>query len=124
MKDAQFKRLVETLKQCGLEEDLLGELLHTLEDLRNHKQYGLVWNREKVMENIVLECEKRMPVLERVEEKRVVDDKNSEHNIFIEGDNYHALQVLHQTHKEKIDVIYIDPPYNTCLLYTSPSPRD
>jgi len=31
----------------------------------------------------------------------------------IEGDNYHALEILNYTHKEKIDVIYIDPPYNT-----------
>ncbi len=31
----------------------------------------------------------------------------------IEGDNYHALSVLNYTHREKIDVIYIDPPYNT-----------
>src|SRR3989344_2834630 len=31
----------------------------------------------------------------------------------IEGDNYHALSVLNYTHKGKIDVIYIDPPYNT-----------
>ncbi len=36
-----------------------------------------------------------------------------EPNILIEGDNYHALSVLNYTHKEKIDVIYIDPPYNT-----------
>ena len=31
----------------------------------------------------------------------------------IEGDNYHALKCLNYTHKGKIDVIYIDPPYNT-----------
>ena len=113
MKEVQFKKLVETLKQCDLEEGLLRDLLHTLEDLRSHKKYGLVWNKDKVMENVVLECKKKMPILERVKEKRVVDDKNNEHNILIEGDNYHTLQVLHQTHKEKIDVIYIDPPYNT-----------
>lgn len=34
-------------------------------------------------------------------------------NLLIEGDNYYALQVLQYTHREKIDVIYIDPPYNT-----------
>ncbi len=31
----------------------------------------------------------------------------------IEGDNLHALTVLNYTHAQKIDVIYIDPPYNT-----------
>jgi len=34
-------------------------------------------------------------------------------NILIEGENYHSLSVLNYTHKKKIDVIYIDPPYNT-----------
>ncbi|SHR63651.1 adenine specific DNA methylase Mod [Mycobacteroides abscessus subsp. massiliense] len=31
----------------------------------------------------------------------------------INGENYHALQALRTTHREKIDLIYIDPPYNT-----------
>ena len=31
----------------------------------------------------------------------------------IEGDNYHALKVLAETHKAAVDLIYIDPPYNT-----------
>lgn len=37
----------------------------------------------------------------------------SNDNILIEWDNYHALTCLNYTHKGKIDVIYIDPPYNT-----------
>jgi len=42
------------------------------------------------------------------------DDKNGERkHILIEGDNYHALQVLQHTHRGAVDVIYIDPPYNT-----------
>ena len=113
MKKAQFRKLVETLEKCDIEDELKKDLLHTLDDLQNHKQYGLVWNKEKVMEDVVLECEKRMPILESVKEKRITKDGNSEHNIFIEGDNYHALQVLQQSHQGKIDVIYIDPPYNT-----------
>lgn len=34
-------------------------------------------------------------------------------NLLIEGDNYYILQLLQYTHRNKIDVIYIDPPYNT-----------
>ena len=34
-------------------------------------------------------------------------------NIYIEGDNIDALRILLNTHKNKIRVIYIDPPYNT-----------
>lgn len=34
-------------------------------------------------------------------------------NIIIEGDNFHSLSVLNYTHKDSIDMTYIDPPYNT-----------
>ena len=113
MKNGRYKKLVEALEECNIDASLKREVLHTLDDLRNKKRYGLVWNREKVAEDVVLNCRKRMPILESVKEKRIMKEGNSEHNIFIEGDNYHALQVLQQTHQGKIDVIYIDPPYNT-----------
>jgi adenine-specific DNA-methyltransferase len=31
----------------------------------------------------------------------------------INGENFHALEALTFTHRNKLDVIYIDPPYNT-----------
>lgn len=31
----------------------------------------------------------------------------------INGENFHALQMLEYTHRGKVDAIYIDPPYNT-----------
>ncbi|WP_203338621.1 site-specific DNA-methyltransferase [Nocardioides limicola] len=31
----------------------------------------------------------------------------------INGENFHALQALRSTHRDKVDLIYIDPPYNT-----------
>jgi adenine-specific DNA-methyltransferase len=34
-------------------------------------------------------------------------------NIFIEGENLEALKLLQQTYAGAIDLIYIDPPYNT-----------
>lgn len=76
------------------------------------KKYGLVWDRERDPEQVVLACENNLPILERIIEKEIKSD-NSDDNIFIEGDNYHALTVLNYTHKGKIDFIYIDPPYNT-----------
>lgn len=76
------------------------------------KKYGLTWDSEKEPEQVVLDCENNLPVLENVQEKEIKTD-DSDFNILIEGDNYHALTVLNYTHKEKIDVIYIDPPYNT-----------
>lgn len=43
----------------------------------------------------------------------VGDKLEEDENKLIIGDNYNALKSLLVTHKEKIDVIYIDPPYNT-----------
>ena len=76
------------------------------------KKYGLVWDSEREPEQVVLDCENNLPILKRVKSKEIRTD-DSEDNILIEGDNYHALTVLNYTHKNKIDVIYIDPPYNT-----------
>ena len=50
--------------------------------------------------------------MEEDKNKEIVTDKEKPVNILIEGDNYHALSVLNYTHKGKVDVIYIDPPYN------------
>lgn len=41
------------------------------------------------------------------------DPNEDRKNVLIEGDNYHALQILQHTHASKVDVISIDPPYNT-----------
>ena len=45
--------------------------------------------------------------------REIKTDANKPTHILIEGDNYHALSVLNYTHSKSIDVIYIDPPYNT-----------
>lgn len=76
------------------------------------KKYGLVWDSEREPEQVVLDCENNLPILKQIKNKEIRTD-DSEYNILIEGDNYHALTVLNYTHKEKVDVIYIDPPYNT-----------
>lgn len=40
-------------------------------------------------------------------------DPAQPHHILIEADNYHALQLLLFPYENKVDCIYIDPPYNT-----------
>jgi len=88
------------------------EIIAKYEKELKSKKYGLVWDSEREPEQVVLDCENNLPILKRIKSKEIkTDDK--EDNILIEGDNYHALTVLNYTHKEKIDVIYIDPPYNT-----------
>jgi len=81
--------------------------------LKSKKKYGLVWEEEKEPEQIVLDCQVKIPIVKEVKSREIISDKKKPVNILIEGDNYHALSVLNYTHKKKIDVIYIDPPYNT-----------
>lgn len=52
-----------------------------------------------------------LPVL--TEEKDLFIDNGGQQNFLIEGDNLASLQLLEKTHRGKIDLIYIDPPYNT-----------
>jgi adenine-specific DNA-methyltransferase len=87
------------------------QLVEEVNKLHKRKKYGLVW--EEKPEDVFEQCKKELPVLEEIKDKEVVKDKNKPVNLLIEGDNFHSLSVLNYTHKNKIDVIYIDPPYNT-----------
>lgn len=76
------------------------------------QQYGLVW--EEKPEDVEELLRTQMPVLTEVKEKAIIsDDPQAPDHILIEGDNLEALNALAYTHEGKIDVIYIDPPYNT-----------
>jgi len=87
------------------------ELIKEIKKLKKRKKYGIVW--EEKPEKVAELCKEKLPVLEEDRNKEIKTDENKPINILIEGDNYHALSVLNYTHKGKIDVIYIDPPYNT-----------
>lgn len=45
--------------------------------------------------------------------ERSVGDARLDGNLIIHGDNLHALKALLPQYAEKVDAIYIDPPYNT-----------
>ena len=89
------------------------QLLDVIEKLENKKKYGLVWDEERVPEKVVTDCQNKLPVLTVVNSKEITTNEIEPTHILIEGDNYHALSVLNYTHKNKVDLIYIDPPYNT-----------
>ena len=89
------------------------ELLKVVEKLESRKKYGLVWDEERTKEQFEKESKNALPVLKEVKNKEIKTDSSEPIHILIEGDNYHALSVLNYTHQGKIDVIYIDPPYNT-----------
>jgi len=105
-------------------EDLVKEITRIKETT-----YGLVWHRDVPQEKIdvIINSDARtpeevfsnevsgkpFPVLKSVKTKDIYVGPAELNHILIEGDNYHALAVLNFTHSEQIDLIYIDPPYNT-----------
>ena len=91
--------------------------------------YGLVWHRDLPEEKIDLLVNpdartpselffnevagKPFPILKEVKNKEIENGEALPMNLLIQGDNYHSLAVLNFTHQEAVDLIYIDPPYNT-----------
>jgi adenine-specific DNA-methyltransferase len=70
-----------------------------------------VW--EKHEEQVEIEMKTKVPVFTEINDKEIhkVDTNNC--NFLLEGDNLHSLHLLRKTHRNSIDIIYIDPPYNT-----------
>lgn len=87
------------------------ELLEVIKGLKARKKFGLVW--EDKPENVATMCAEHLPVLFEATDKAILEAPDSLTHILIEGDNYHSLSVLNYTHAGQIDLIAIDPPYNT-----------
>ena len=80
--------------------------------LRKQKKYGLVW--EDKPEDVEERLREELPVLIEDTGKAIISgEADAPNHILIEGDNLEALTALAYTHEGQIDVIYIDPPYNT-----------
>lgn len=82
--------------------------LNELQNEISSKKYGLVYeeHREEIDEIL----DNYEPVFEEQEKYIIPSGKV---NFLLEGDNLAALKLLEKTHKNAIDFIYIDPPYNT-----------
>jgi adenine-specific DNA-methyltransferase len=90
----------------------LERIRQRLAELERGQKLGLVWR--DIPEDVETKLRDEVPVLVHEKELDVsgANPSDSPH-ILIEGDNLHALHVLQATHKGRVDVIYIDPPYNT-----------
>lgn len=101
--------LLTAVESCtGLTESQRADL-HQL--LTETPKYGLVW--EDTPEEVYDELKEEIPVMNEDRSKAIVNGNEYPNHVIIEGDNLHALTDLCYTHAGKIDVIYIDPPYNT-----------
>ncbi|MFW7399978.1 site-specific DNA-methyltransferase [Vagococcus fluvialis] len=90
------------------------ELLNELRDLfvkaeEQKERYDFTWNgKAKAYFEAAAPTTKTL----RAQPKESVNFEKSE-NLFITGDNLEALKLLQESYLGKIDMIYIDPPYNT-----------
>lgn len=110
MKATDRIKLLERVRTIDGFTDAEREALLAL--INEHKTYGLVW--EDKPEDIEERLAHDYPVLTEVRERAIISDNPAAPNhILIEGDNLEALTTLAYTHAGKIDIIYIDPPYNT-----------
>lgn len=101
------------LRQQILELQIDKELKHDLLEVINEKKhYGLVW--EESSEAAWDDMQDQLPVFVEDATKRLDSaPEGSPNHVLIEGDNLNALAALTYAYAGKIDVIYIDPPYNT-----------
>lgn len=104
---AALRQRIQTLE--GLSDDERAALLQLAAEGRS---YGLVW--EDRAEEVEERLRENLPVLVEDKELALTDGgQEAPNHILIEGDNLEALTALSYTHERRVDVIYIDPPYNT-----------
>ena len=110
IKREKMLEYLEKLKEINNDDENIRAITE-IENALNEKKYGLVWEEhsEKVDEML----EHNIPIFVEDEARKITANENEAYNFLLEGDNLHSLKLLEKTHKGKIDVIYIDPPYNT-----------
>ena len=113
---SQIKRkhmldFLDELKKENNDDDKTLIAINEIENALNEKKYGLVWERHE--EAVDVKMKTHIPVFVEDKEREITAAPGEPYNFLLEGDNLHSLRLLEKTHKGKIDVIYIDPPYNT-----------
>ncbi|MCH3942382.1 MAG: site-specific DNA-methyltransferase [Atopobiaceae bacterium] len=83
--------------------------LNALEKDMKGKKFGLVFEQHREEIDHVLEGS--VSVL--TEDESLAIDNGGQWNALIEGDNLASLDALSRALRGKVDLIYIDPPYNT-----------
>ena len=108
------QRMIECLQKIREEHKDDDEMLIALGEIEselNAKKYGLVWEEHE--EAVDVKMRTHVPVFTEDTTREINGAPGENYNFLLEGDNLHSLRLLEKTHKGKIDVIYIDPPYNT-----------
>ncbi len=101
---------LETLKEQHSDDESL-IAINQIEKELVAKRYGLVWEEHEEAVDVMMR--ENIPVFTEVKEREICMSLGEDYNFLLEGDNLYSLHLLEKTHKGKVDVIYIDPPYNT-----------
>lgn len=113
---SQIKRermlaFLQKIKDEHRDDDDMLIALGEIESELTSKKYGLVWEQHEEAVDVMMRD--NIPVFTEVPEREITAAPGQGYNFILEGDNLHSLRLLEKTHKGKIDLIYIDPPYNT-----------
>lgn len=111
IKRQRMMEFLDQIKEEHKDDDAMLIAIGEIESELNAKKYGLVW--EKHEEAVDVKMRTHVPVFTEDFEREIITSANDNYNFLLEGDNLHSLQLLGKTNAGKIDVIYIDPPYNT-----------
>ena len=102
---------LDTIRQEHKDDDDVLIALGEIERELNAKKYGLVWEQHEEAVDVMMRT--HIPVFTEDAGKEITTSAGGVYNFLLEGDNLHSLRLLEKTHRGRIDVIYIDPPYNT-----------
>ncbi|MBI0091221.1 site-specific DNA-methyltransferase [Apilactobacillus kunkeei] len=110
MTDRPEKIDLSDVKSRKVDENMLNELRDLFEKADEQKErYDFTWNGKA---KAYFEAASPSTKTLKPDEKESVDFKNSK-NLFIAGDNLEALKLMQESYLGKIDMVYVDPPYNT-----------
>lgn len=109
IKREKMLNTINEIKKNITDEETLNNL-SLIENELTKKKFGLIWEEHE--ERVDIELKSKIPTFEEVKSKQIINN-DKKYNFLLEGDNLHSLYLLEKTHKEKIDLIIIDPPYNT-----------
>ena len=110
-KRQRMMEFLSKLKEEHKDDDSVLIALGEIEAELNAKKYGLVWEEHEEAVDVMMKD--NIPVFTECKDKEINTSDSDIYSFLLEGDNLHSLYLLEKTHKGRIDVIYIDPPYNT-----------
>ena len=111
LKRERMLAFLQKIKDEHRDDDDMLIALSEIESELTSKKYGLVWEQHEEAVDVMMRD--NIPVFTEAADRAITAAPGEGYNFILEGDNLHSLRLLEKTHKGKIYLIYIDPPYNT-----------